>query len=382
MSIFVSVMAGIYIHIPFCKCRCLYCDFYSNTDMSLRSDYLDALLGELSLRFSELRGEPVETLYIGGGTPSQLSVSELQFLFDGVARYFDIDACREVTLEANPDDLSPEYIFALRELPVNRISMGVQSFDDQELKFLNRRHSAKQAVEAVGNCRKAGLENISIDLIYGLPGQIAGRWENHLDRAISLGVPHISAYNLIYEEGTSLFRMREKGLLQECDEDTCIRLFESLMDKLALAGYEHYEISNFCLPGKEAVHNTSYWKQVPYLGLGASAHSYDGDFRRFNKDDIHYYIDRIKEGKVAYEEESKDLYSRYNEMVLTSLRTRWGMNTGKLERLYGKELHDYCLQQAYPHIRSGKMSYECGILRITRSGLFVSDDIMSDLFYV
>jgi len=260
--------------------------------------------------------------------------------------------------------------------------MGIQSFDDSDLVFLRRRHTAHAAMEAIDNCLCAGYENISIDLIYGLPGQTVERWTNNLRQAVTLNVPHISAYNLIYEEGTALWRMREKGLVKECEEEESLQMFETLIDVLGFSGYEHYEISNFARSGRYAFHNTSYWKGVPYLGLGAAAHSYDGKSRRINPSSLSEYMEALQTGHVAYMEEKETVDSLYNEYILTSLRTCWGLNLKKLEDDFGAERMRYCLEQALPHIRAGRLVVTDDVMRITRKGLFTSDDVMSDLFWV
>ena len=255
-------MAGLYIHVPFCARRCVYCDFYSNTDRSLVAPYIEALIREMELREDYLNGEAIETIYLGGGTPSLLREADLDRLFKAIDRLYGLGDAKEITIEGNPDDLHPDYVAQLKHLPINRISMGIQSFHDDDLRLLNRRHSAQQAIEAVVNCVKAGLENISIDLIYGLPGQTPERWAKNLDTAISLQVPHLSAYHLTYEKGTPLDRMREAGQITPIDEDTSLILFGQLIDQLGKAGYEHYEISNFARPNRYSRHNSSYWQGI------------------------------------------------------------------------------------------------------------------------
>ncbi|MFL1684543.1 MULTISPECIES: radical SAM family heme chaperone HemW [Bacteroidales] len=375
-------MAGIYIHIPFCKKRCIYCDFFSDTRMHLRKDYVDALCRELDMRYAELENAPVHTIYIGGGTPSQLSGEELVRIFDALSLHLPLSACKEITLEANPDDLKADYITMLKHTPINRISMGIQSFDDDDLLFLNRRHTAAQAEEAFIRCREAGFENISIDLIYGLPGQTIQGWQSNLRRATALRPAHISAYSLIYEEGTALFRMLESGKVSECDDELSLDMFDCLIDTLEAAGYEHYEISNFALPGMYSQHNTSYWLDVPYLGLGPSAHSYDGKCRRWNIKDISGYMNKISHGSNAYETEILDTNSRYNDMILTSLRTMWGLSLRCIEENFGRDMREYCQALAKPYIDTGKLVLSGDNLKLTRSGLFVSDSIMSDLMKV
>ena len=258
-------MAGIYLHIPFCKTRCIYCDFYSTTRSELKTRYVQALCRELTMRKEYLKGEDIETIYFGGGTPSQLEKEDFEQIFDTIREHYGLNHCQEITLEANPDDLSQEYLEMLSSLPFNRLSMGIQTFDDATLKLLRRRHNARTAIEAIDRCRKADFQNISIDLIYGLPGETKERWENDLRQAISLNVEHISAYHLIYEEDTPIYNMLKQHQISEVDEDSSLEFFTLLIEHLQKAGFEHYEISNFCRPGKYSRHNTSYWKGIAYL---------------------------------------------------------------------------------------------------------------------
>ena len=374
-------MAGLYIHIPFCKKRCIYCDFYSGVDTSQKARYIRALAMEWESRRSELGESSIDTVYLGGGTPSQLTISELKSLFDRLSG-IDWVRCKEVTIEVNPDDLTESYIEGLTSLPINRISMGIQSFEDSDLSFLNRRHTSLQAVEAVKLCQASGFDNLSIDLIYGLPGQTLESWAKNIEMAISLKVPHISAYNLIYEQGTVLYRLLQEGKVEECDDDLALQMFDLLIDRLTCEGFEHYEISNFALPGCYSRHNTAYWQNVPYLGIGASAHSYDGYTRSWNVADLRAYCDKIESGCMAYTVEPLSCDDLYNDLVMTSLRTMWGLDLNKVKSLYGNDRYLYCLKQADGYIRSGHLNLTGECLRLTRKGLFISDAIMSDLFYV
>ena len=376
------IMAGLYIHVPFCAKRCLYCDFFSSTEKGYKEPYIEALIREMSLRKAYLGGEPLRTIYLGGGTPSQLSVTDLGRIFEAIFRTFKVAGQPEITLEANPDDMRPEYVKALRGLPVNRVSMGVQSFSDENLRFLRRRHTAAQALAAIGCLRRAGFERLSIDLIYGLPGQSVGTWQNDLRQAVALDLPHLSAYNLIYEEGTPLDRLRCEGRVQECDEMLSLQLFETTLDELAAAGYEQYEISNFARPGEYARHNTAYWQGIPYLGLGPSAHSYDGACRRSNPPDLKRYVESMRRGEPFYETESLDADTRYNDRVITSLRTMWGLDLDAVAADFGEERRRYCLRMARPHRTNGLLEISSGRLKLTRRGLFVSDGVMADLLFV
>ncbi|MEG1660717.1 MAG: radical SAM family heme chaperone HemW [Bacteroides sp.] len=375
-------MAGIYIHIPFCKTRCIYCDFYSTTRSELKARYLLALCRELEMRKEYLQGEQVETLYFGGGTPSQLTADDFQLVFDTLERTFGLQHCKEITLEANPDDLTPEYLQTLSSLPFNRISMGIQTFDDATLKLLKRRHTAAQAIHAVIACREAGFQNISIDLIYGLPGETFERWERDLQQAVALNVEHLSAYHLIYEENTPIYLMCKKHQVEEVDEESSVRFFALLMDKLAAAGYEHYEISNFCRPDKWSRHNSSYWQGIRYLGCGPSAHSFNEASREWNCASIEAYMEGIEKGVRVFETELRDAATCYNEFILTSLRTIKGLSLSRLKADFGEERYRYCLRMADTHLNSQKLELRDGALCLTRQGIFVSDGIMSDLLWV
>lgn len=375
-------MAGLYIHVPFCQKRCLYCDFYSNTDMRYQETYLSALIREIELRKNYLEGETLETIYFGGGTPSQLSVENLNRIFEAIYRHFPVNQDMEITLEANPDDMTPAYVSALRSLPVNRISMGVQSFDAADLKFLNRRHDREEALRAVRLCQEHNLYNISIDLIYGLPGQTPEKWQKNLDEVLRLDIPHISAYHLIYEEGTALYHLLEAGKITPVDEETSLALFTLLIENLSAAGYKHYEISNFARPGWYARHNSSYWKGKKYLGLGPSAHSYNGTEREWNVDSLLEWIKGIQTGKVALESEQLDENTCYNEYIMTHLRTMWGINLNELSEKFGEKKLKYCLNIAQTYEKRNLLLQKDGKLTLTKEGIFVSDGIMTDLLWV
>ena len=375
-------MAGIYIHIPFCKRRCIYCDFFSTTRSEEKPTYVRALCQELAIRKDYLEDEEIETIYLGGGTPSQLTEEELNEIFTSLYNIYKVKEDAEITLEANPDDLTPEYVSMLRRLPINRISMGIQTFQEETLKLLHRRHTARQAIEAFQRCREAGFRNISIDLMYGLPGETLDTWKEDLQQAIALHPEHISAYHLIYEEGTALWKLREEHQVEEADEDLSVTLFKTLINELKQAGYQHYEISNFCLPGLHSRHNSSYWTGKKYLGCGPSAHSFNGSYRQWNIASLDNYLKGIASGKPNYEIEELDLYTRYNDFVITSIRTCWGMSLSRLRSEYGEELYRYCLRMAKSHLEQGVLEIEKDTLRLTQEGIFISDGIMSDLLFV
>jgi len=375
-------MAGIYLHIPFCKRRCIYCDFYSTTMDGRKDEYISALCHELSMRQHYLEDERIKTIYWGGGTPSQLEERHFRTVFDTLARHYELQPDAEITLEANPDDLTPAYIHMLRRLPFNRISIGIQTFDDETLRLLHRRHTAAQAIDAVRRCQDTGFENISIDLMYGLPKESLQSWEHDLCQAISLHVQHLSAYHLIYEEGTELWRLRRQHRVEEVDEDSSLAFFNLLMDKMKQAGFEHYEISNFALPGRYSRHNSSYWDGTKYMGCGAAAHSFNGVSRQWNIASLELYIKGIREGTIPAEIEQLDVHTRYNDRIITAIRTSKGLLLPALEKEFGKELHDFCLRNARPYLTQGKLTIENDWLRLTRAGIFISDGIMSDLLWV
>lgn len=375
-------MAGIYLHIPFCKTRCIYCDFYSTTRSNVKERYIQALCRELELRKPYLGNEPVETIYFGGGTPSQLSKKDFEKIFATIEKEYGMQHCQEITLEANPDDLSPEYIKELTTLPFNRISIGIQTFNEQTLQLLRRRHTAGQAVQAVEECRKAGFRNISIDLMYGLPGETRESWKADLEKAVSLNVEHISAYHLIYEEGTPLYKMLLKQKVAEVDEESSVGFFAMMIDQLTQAGFQHYEISNFCKPGMHSRHNSSYWNGKKYLGCGPSAHSFDGKSRQWNVSSLDKYLEGIEKEIPVIEVERLNITTRYNDFVITSLRTMWGLPLNRLKEEFGEELTLYCLSAAQIYVNSGKLEIRDNTLYLTKEGIFISDGIMSDLLWV
>ncbi|MBQ2209426.1 MAG: radical SAM family heme chaperone HemW [Prevotella sp.] len=361
-------MTGIYIHIPFCKSRCIYCGFYSTTGLGLRQRYVDAVCREWQLRQAELRA-PLDTIYIGGGTPSQLTTDQLRLLLSALPH-----AASETTIEVNPDDVTDALAATLSHLPVNRVSMGVQTFDDQRLRFLHRRHTAAQVPQAIQRLRDAGIQNISIDLMYGFPDETLSDWEHDIDAALALHVEHLSAYCLMVEEGTPLYHLG----VTATDEETERAMYELLIDKLTSAGYEHYEISNFARPGFHSRHNSSYWHDVPYIGLGAAAHSYDGNSRSWNVSDIHQYIEAIEQGKLPSEREQLDADTRYNDRITVALRTSDGLDLASLSEHH--RIH--CLKEAQRFISDGLLRIDDNHLVLTRKGLFVSDMVMSGLMLV
>jgi len=364
-------MTGLYIHIPFCSSRCVYCGFYSTTRIELRQAYVDALCREIEMRTA---GMIFDTVYLGGGTPSLLTIEQLQQIFHYINK---VDGA-EITIEVNPDDVTAEYAQALRQMPVNRISMGAQTFNNERLCFLHRRHTAKQVQQAVKALRQAGFKNISIDLMYGFPNQTLEEWKKDIEEAISLDVEHISTYSLMYEEGTSLYNLLKQGKVYKINEELEREMYYTLIDCLETAGYEHYEISNFARPGYRSRHNSSYWHGIPYIGIGAGAHSFNISTRSWNIANIHQYMAGINEGKRIYESEEIDENTRYNDAITVSLRTSEGL---ALSAITPKQ-RDYCLLNAKRYIDAGWLKLNHEQLALTKEGLFVSDMIMSDLMMI
>ena len=398
-------MAGIYIHIPFCKSRCIYCAFYSTTAFDLRQRYVDALCREMVIRGTrnEERGtrreDTIQTIYLGGGTPSQLTPAQLRQLFIYINKVYNISpsylllppsSTKEITIECNPDDVTADFAEALQQLPVNRVSMGAQTFDDRRLQFLHRRHSAAQVATAVRRLRQAGIDNISIDLMYGFPGETLSDWQHDIDAALALDVEHISAYCLMIEEGTPLYKQMHK--VHKGDEPSPLseelerQMYELLIDRLTAAGYEHYEISNFARAGRRSRHNSSYWTDVPYIGLGAAAHSYTPPhtsphgkgIRSYNVADIHQYIEAIERGELPSEQEQIEGDTRYNDRLTVALRTCEGICLDELSARH----RDYLLRTARRYVDDGLLVLSNHHLRLSRKGLFVSDMVLADLMLV
>ncbi|MDR3704503.1 MAG: radical SAM family heme chaperone HemW [Paludibacteraceae bacterium] len=375
-------MAGIYVHIPFCKIRCAYCDFYSNTDLSYKDELVKCLCKELTQEKNYLEKEKIETIYFGGGTPSLLDEDDFKLIFDTMESHFDISSVQEITLEANPDDLSVSYIAMLRRLPFNRISIGIQSLIDKELRLINRRHSAQQALDAVAACRAAGFENISVDLIYGYPSQTIPEFIFSVGKMSAMDVTHISAYNLTYEEGTVLHQKLQRKEICAIDEETSIEMYKTLVNKLETNGFFQYEISNFAREGYESKHNSSYWRGKKYLGVGPSAHSYNGTTRKWNVASLKEYIQKINEDATAYELETLSDNDLYNEFIITGLRTKKGVSLQTLQEKFGGKMLDYCVENAAKYIINKCLYIENDYLKFTTEGVILSNGIMSDLLFV
>ena len=375
-------MAGIYLHIPFCKQACNYCNFHFSTSLRQKDDMIAAIRQEIHLQQNYLEGQEIRTVYWGGGTPSMLSATELMQIWDSLEKTFPNQDLQEVTFEANPDNLSPAYLKELARTPVNRLSIGIQSFREEDLRYMNRAHNAKEADYAVKAAQDAGFENISIDLIYGTPTMNDKQWKENIQHALDLKVPHISSYALTVEPRTALAHAIEKGKSAEPDNEQAAGQFEILMEALASGGYDHYEISNFALPGKYAVHNTNYWRGSHYLGLGPSAHSFNGKSRQWNIANNPAYLKHLlTDRKLPFELETLSFEDRLNEYLMTSLRTMWGTDLKLLEQQFGSDVAKAILEQSTEYLEKGWMEQQGDKLILTRSGKLLADRIASELFY-
>ncbi|WP_060872816.1 radical SAM family heme chaperone HemW [Myroides odoratus] len=374
-------MAGIYIHIPFCKQACHYCDFHFSTSLKKKEEMLAAIQSELFLRKDELAGEHIETIYFGGGTPSILAVEEINMLIDTVYQQYTVVEQPEITLEANPDDLDAETIQRLAQSKVNRLSIGIQSFGEEDLKMMNRAHNAQEAISCLEEAVQY-FDNISIDLIYGIPNLSNERWIDNIQRILDLGIPHISCYALTVEERTALNKLIQKGVIPSPKEEVAHAHFMLLIEKLRANGYIHYELSNFAKPGYYSKNNSAYWLGKKYLGIGPSAHSFDGRYRSWNISNNPLYIKAIEAGELPSEIEELSVVDRYNEYVMTGLRTIWGVDLTRVSNEFGAEFYNYLVQESASFIADGFMQKQENILTITDKGKFLSDGIASDLFWL
>lgn len=372
-------MAGIYIHIPFCKKLCSYCDFYHILLTSDNTPFISALIKEATIRKEYIGNEKVSTIYIGGGTPSVLAVNEISVILSWIRQLYNVDENPEITIELNPDDIDAAYLSDLKELNINRISLGVQSWRDSDLIILNRRHDSAGAARALNEIINTGFDNVSIDLIYGIPGMSSKDWASNLDITFSYNIKHLSAYCLTIEDGTAMSKMKERGAIIEIDEEESAFQFNTLIEKSGSSGFIQYEISNFALPGYFSVHNTNYWKQINYLGLGPSAHSFNGYSRQWNIRDLKGYIKGINSGNLSFEREELDVKTRFNEYIMTSLRTMWGVDLEFVENSFEKEGYDYIVNMAGKFINYGLMKQDKKNLVLTNQGKMISDNIISEL---
>nr|WP_299174858.1 radical SAM family heme chaperone HemW [uncultured Allomuricauda sp.] len=374
-------MSGIYIHVPFCKQACHYCDFHFSTQLGKKESMIKALQKELELRKGEFQSVTVETIYFGGGTPSVLEISEIEALINAVYGHYEVIEHPEITLEANPDDLSINRIIELSESPVNRLSIGIQSFYDEDLKLMNRAHDAGEAEDCIREAKKY-FDNITIDLIYGIPGMDNDRWKANIKKALAFELPHISSYALTVEPKTALKKFIEKGVIADVDDEQAQAQFNILVQVLEQQGYINYEISNFGKPGYFSKNNTSYWLGKKYIGIGPSAHSFDGKNRGWNVRNNIKYIQALENEVVPMEIETLTKRDRYNEYVMTGLRTIWGVSLDKIEKEFGEKYSNYINQQAEKYIEQDLISFKEGKLLTTNKGKFLADGIASDLFMV
>lgn len=371
-------MPGLYLHIPFCRQACAYCDFHFSTNLVRKTAMTSAMCEEIAARKEYLADKNLKSVYFGGGTPSLLTHAEVEKLLGTISEHFTLTQNAEITFELNPEDANPEYLKAIRKAGVNRLSVGLQSFSDEELKWMNRAHSAAESVQCIAQARAAGFENISIDLIYGSRFQTEETWRATLDKAFALDVPHVSLYNLTIEGRTKLYNQLQKSQEPEVDSGLSARLFDILMDETAMHGFEHYEISNFCKPGFMAVHNSNYWRGEHYLGIGPAAHSYNGEARRFNVKSNTRYLQALQSGEKYWDEETLSTDDKYNEYVLTRLRTSWGCTVAEIAQLFGEKYAAHFVERVRnkgEYINDNK-----GKITLTRKGKHFADGLASDLF--
>lgn len=374
-------MAGIYLHIPFCKQACYYCDFHFSTNTQLKADLVAAIGQELRLQKQYLQGQKIETIYFGGGTPSLLSDQELHYLLGTIYQNFDVTAQPEISLEANPDDLSREKLISLKQAGINRLSIGIQTFSNENLTYLHRAHNATHARNCVMQAQDIGIGNISIDLIYAIPHpDTTAIWAQDLETAIGLGIPHISSYCLTIESRTAFGNWLKNGKIKPIDEDIAALHFEMMTDRLSAAGFEHYEVSNFAQPQMYSRHNTSYWQQKPYLGVGPSAHSFDLVSRQYNVANNAQYIKALQQKEIPATKEILSRADRVNEYILTTLRTQWGCDLGYLEKNLGLNLAETAAEKLYQWQTNGWTTLSGNILKLTTQGKLLADGLASDLF--
>ena len=374
-------MAGIYLHIPFCKKACHYCDFHFSTSLKYVDEMIDAICIELALKNTRISG-PIGSVYFGGGTPSVLSLTQFQKIFDAIYSNYEIASDAEITIEANPDDLHIQKLKELRHLPVNRFSIGIQSFFDEDLRWMNRAHTASEAESSVKRTQDAGFNNLTVDLIYGFPLLSDEKWRENISKVLDLDVPHISAYSLTVEDKTALAHFVKKGIQKPMDEMQSARQFEFIIEVLSQNSFEQYEISNFAKADRYAIHNTNYWKGVSYLGIGPSAHGYNGDMRYFNAANNATYLQNLLDGSLAESEEKLSVEDCFNEYIMTSLRTKWGVDLNKLKTQFPNNFYLALLKDVAPFIENGWVLQTKETLTLTNSGKLYADKIASSLFIV
>ena len=373
-------MTGIYIHIPFCRQKCNYCNFFSIASIKYKSDFIKALLKEIELQKNYFINNKVSTIYFGGGTPSMLSVSEISSILNKINQLFLIEKEAEITLEANPDDLTLEKIAELKNSPVNRISVGIQSFNDEDLKYLNRKHNSEQAKKSIFRLKEFGFENIGIDLIYGIPTLTEKKWEQNLDNFFSMEIPHLSAYSLTIEKKTILDNLIKKGKTENVSESQSIEHFKYLLNRMEENNFVHYEISNFSLSGRHSKHNSIYWTGGKYLGLGPSAHSFNGNSRQWNVANLSKYIQSINNGVIPAEIEILNTDQKYNEYIMTSLRTILGCNKNFIKENFGEKYLDHFIKLSKKYLKNRTLILKDDKYVLSKSGKLFADGIASDLF--
>lgn len=372
-------MAGIYIHVPYCKTKCPYCDFFSVTGMHNKSSFLSALMEEIHLQKDYFGNRKIQTLYFGGGTPSLLRMEELKLIFARLYATFNIDEEAEITVECNPDDVSPDFYSELKSVGFNRLSLGIQSFNEEDLQFLGRRHTVEQNALSIQWALQEGFENISIDLIYGLPGSTSDSWKETLETAFGFPFKHLSAYHLTIEPGTAFGEKLNKGEWNEISEENSLEQFHILIGYAQKKGFEHYELSSFALPGYYSRHNTGYWWQKPYLGLGPSSHSYNGDTRQWNVANVNLYVKSVLNGKIPCKKEILTMQDRFNEYLITRLRTQWGVDLAAIDRNFGPGYKDCLLTAARSFLDRHYLERNGNILSMTNKGKFISDAIFREI---
>ena len=372
-------MSGIYIHIPFCKSKCLYCNFFSVTNMNNVEKYFDTLILEINQRRNELLSEKVKTIYIGGGTPSCVDIKYIEKICSELARYIDFNETEEFTIECNPDDVNENYVPEIKRLGINRVSFGVQTFNDDVLKVMNRRHSSSQIRKAVELSKNAGIENISVDLIYGFPGIEWNNWKNDVEEFLKLDVDHLSSYCLQYEKGSRIWKNLESGKITPKSDEVCNEEYDYLTARMRESGYEHYEISNFARNGKYSQHNSAYWFGIKYFGYGAAAHSYDGESRHWNSSSLVGYLAQFKKQKFESEAEKLSDKDKFNEFIMLGLRTMWGVDENKLS-LFPERFVKNFIREVEVKIKFGEIVKKNNSFVIPEDKMIISDKIISDLF--
>jgi oxygen-independent coproporphyrinogen III oxidase len=373
-------MIGLYIHIPFCKKVCYYCDFHFTVSLKKKEQLIEAIIKEIDLRKDYAGTSHIDTIYFGGGTPSILNFREIGKILNQIHKNFTIDKNSEITIEVNPDDLETAYLFELKNLGFNRLSIGIQSFFDEELKWMNRRHNATQAEYSIKLSQDAGFQNINIDLIYGIPGLSNERWLQNLEVFFSHNIPHLSAYHLTIEPKTVFGYQKRKGYLTEVSEEASLSSYDILIKTTKAHNYEHYEVSNFCRNGYYSRHNTNYWMQGKYLGIGPSAHSFNGSSRQWNVSVNSKYIEAVNKGEIFYEIENLTESEQFNDYLLTGLRTIWGIDMEIIEKKFGKKYTEYLQNILVKYHETDYLNVSGNKIRLTEKGMFVSDSIISGLF--